>query len=64
MESILLFITVAFGALLVFIILREVFLWYWRIPTLIKNREEQNRLLRKIAGEDPLEEKKPESKWW
>lgn len=36
--------------ILFFLLLRSVNLWYWKINTLIKNQEETNKLLQKIAG--------------
>jgi hypothetical protein len=35
----------------VFILLRDVFLWYFKINVRIKLMEEQSRLLRKLANE-------------
>lgn len=38
---------------IVFFISREINFWYWKINDSIKNQEEQIRLLKKIAGEEP-----------
>ncbi len=34
--------------IVVFIALRELLLWYWKIPEIIKNQKETNFLLRKM----------------
>ncbi len=38
---------------ILFFVLRGVNLWYWKINDLKKDQEEQIRLLKKIAGEEP-----------
>jgi len=40
----------------IFLLLREVVCWYWKINTMVKNQEITNQLLKKIA--DHLETKK------
>lgn len=42
----------------VFFLGRALFLWYFKVNDIIKNQNEQNRLLRKIAGEPELIEDK------
>lgn len=32
----------------IFLLLRAVVLWYWKVDTIVKNQEETNRLLRSI----------------
>lgn len=39
-----------------FLILRQVMLWYWKVDKIVKNQEEQNNLLRAIYNS--LEENK------
>jgi len=37
--------------ILIFLAMRSIMLWYWKIPDIIKYQKEQIRLLKKIAGE-------------
>ena len=46
-------------SILMFFLIRNIMLWYWKITELIKNQKEQIRLLRKIAGENQAD---PETK--
>ena len=48
--------------IIIFLIFREVNLWYFRINEHIKNQQEQIRLLRKIAGEpEPISQIQPDN---
>jgi ABC-type phosphate transport system auxiliary subunit len=46
------FIVIAVISLLLFLAVRELMAWYWKINTIIKNQEIQIHLLKKIAGVD------------
>ena len=38
--------------LLVFLLLREVFCWYWKINQIVKNQVETNELLKELIKKD------------
>lgn len=38
-------------AIVLFLALRSVMLWYWKIPEMIKHQKEQIRLLKKMVDE-------------
>lgn len=40
--------------IVLFLALRALMLWYWKVNILIENQEEQIRLLKKIAGEKEI----------
>ncbi len=40
--------------LVVFLILRNIMLWYWKVPDIVKNQQEQIRLLKKVVDEKNL----------
>lgn len=45
------FFTIGFALLffvLLFLVFRQVMLWYWKVDKIVKNQEEQNNLLRGI----------------
>lgn len=59
--------------ILLLFVLRFVNLWYWKIDIMVKNQEEQIRLLKKAVGEkeivkeetvEPVVEKKPLKEGW
>lgn len=45
--------------IIIFLLCREIICWYWKINKFISNQEEIIRLLKKIAGENSIEENKP-----
>jgi hypothetical protein len=45
------FLFIAFIVVVLFLALRLIFLWYWKIDTLVKNQEEQITILRQILKE-------------
>ncbi len=49
------FLLYIIGALLLFFIGRVAVLWYYKIDERITQQHETNRLLRKLAGEPPIE---------
>ncbi len=54
-EELLIIVGIIVGVILiVFLILRELYCWYWKINKRIRNQEEIIRLLRKIAGEQSI----------
>lgn len=44
------------GFVVLFFVIRELMLWYWKVNTMVQNQQEQIRLLKKIAGENEQEE--------
>jgi len=52
--------------LIVFMFLRNVFLWYWKVNDIVKNQEQTNRLLTSILREleiknNPIDNKNPDN---
>ena len=46
--------------IIVFIVLRSLMLWYWRVDTIVENQEKTNLLLKQILEVyKPIEEEKP-----
>lgn len=39
------------GAILLFLAVREIMTWYWKIDTIIKHQSEQSELLRQVLAE-------------
>jgi hypothetical protein len=44
-------------AILIFLLIRNIVCWYWKINLSIKNQKEIIRLLKKIAGEEQIDDK-------
>jgi hypothetical protein len=47
------------GAVVIFIALRFVMLWYFRINDMVKNQEQTIKLLKRLVPDEPKQEPKP-----
>ncbi|WP_157359396.1 hypothetical protein [Wenyingzhuangia fucanilytica] len=43
---------VIFIAIIVFLIFRDLMLWYWKVPKILKNQEKTNELLQQILDKE------------
>ena len=59
-ETVLILVLVVAGVLIgMFFLFREIFCWYYRINERVDLQKETNRLLKKIAGELPVNRDQP-----
>lgn len=52
-DSLLLIVAGIFVVVILFVVLREVFLWYYKINEIVRNQQTTNRLLRKMLNHQP-----------
>lgn len=53
--GLLLFLGYCVIVIVIFLLMREITLWYFRVNEQIRNQQEIIRLLRRISGEDKLQ---------
>lgn len=46
--SVTVFVIVAFVCIIIFLAIREIMTWYWKIDTIIRNQEIQTALLQRL----------------
>ena len=63
--QLVLIFTIIIAVILVFLIIRSILLWYWKIDKIVENQQQQNKLLEliflQLGGEKEQEETHEES---